>query len=333
MSHDNIYSMNQTKKDIIHCCEQIIEIQIAIAYIELSQDWKIDLDKSKIDFYKNQFFKLDTNIYLTESANLMNKKQTQTQILEIEMNKFILSIQSNFDIESKRELLKLLFQSMHQVLSIEETQDSKLINKYFERFSFFRSFDFIDEIIGINYSPDINQKSIPMQKERLYEGAGVGVQSSYSTLFQIYKNVDLFQNASVIDLGSGYGRLGFYLNILRPDIHFTGYEFLDCRVNQANENLKNIFSSNNSQFLTQDLSKTDFKLPDADFYYLYDPFTDSTYQLIMDQLVEISRRKNITIISKGNSKIWLRSIEEKMIDYHIRSIDNDHIVIVEKQTA
>lgn len=137
----------------------------------------------------------------------------------------------------------------------------------------------------------------------------------------------------MIDLGSGYGRLGFYLNILRPDIHFTGFEFLDYRVNQACENLIKMNASKNTQFQVQDLSKDDFRLPEADFYYLYDPFTDSTYHLIMKKLVELSQRKNISIISKGNSKNWLRSIQEQMRGYQIRSLDNDHIVIIEKQTA
>lgn len=325
--------MNQSIQNISDHCDQLIELQIALAYLELSQDWNPHSDQAKIHFFKTQFFDIEKNKYL----NYFSKNQIQSKkhqdLLNSYFQKILNCTVSDFDFQSKRELLKLLFNKMHRVFQVEQTQNEKIINVYFERFCFFRSFDFIDDIIGIDYSIELNHSPMKTTNQRLYEGAGVGVQSSYSTLYQIFNSVDFKKNSNLIDLGSGYGRLGFYLNVLRPDVYFIGFEYLDFRVDQANKNLGNISSNNYSQFVTQDLSSSNFILPEADYYYLYDPFTEATYELVMNQLIQISNRKNITLISKGNSKYWLRLIHDKMYGYQFRSVDNGHIAIIEKPTA
>ncbi len=59
-------------------------------------------------------------------------------------------------------------------------------------------------------------------------------------------------------------------------------------------------------FVTQDLSSADFKIPEADTYYIFDSFTDATYLTIIPQLEEMSRHKKITVVTKGNAKQWMK---------------------------
>ena len=45
-------------------------------------------------------------------------------------------------------------------------------------------------------------------------------------------------------------------------------------------------------FHTQDLSCPDFQIPEADIDYLYDPFTEETYQYVLKQIVEWSQKRS-----------------------------------------
>lgn len=191
------------------------------------------------------------------------------------------------------------FEHIYQVNSStnEGVEKSKL--------SLYRSFDILDEIFELDYLK--NEVASINQKERLYEGAGVGVQSSYSTTISAFQYLNLAKGSSFIDLGSGYGRIGLILGLMRPDIQFAGYEFVKERVDIANKASIRLAINDHVQFIAQDLSDPIFKIPMANTYYIYDSFTDETYVTIMDQLQRISQSKRITIVTKGNAKLWINN--------------------------
>lgn len=167
--------------------------------------------------------------------------------------------------------------------------------------SLYRTFDAMDDILGIEYSRDRGMKFDPTRKERLYEGAGAGVQTSYGSLLIALDKIRPAQGARVIDLGSGYGRVGFVIGLLRPDIQFTGYEFVGHRVESAQSSAMRAGISDHVRFITQDLSDKEFVIPEAEVYYMYDPFTNDTYHHVFQRLKEIARDLPITIVTKGNA--------------------------------
>ncbi len=177
--------------------------------------------------------------------------------------------------------------------------------------SLYRSFDALDQVLGLDYEADSGMKAELTNSERLYEGAGVGVQSSYSTLFTALDAIQPSQGSRFIDLGSGYGRAGFVVGFMRPDIEFIGYEYVPHRVNMANECSRKLGLDSHVQFLTQDLSLKDFKIPEAEVYYMFDPFSEETYHYVLGQLIEISRRRSVTIATKGNARLWLRDVAKR----------------------
>ncbi len=171
--------------------------------------------------------------------------------------------------------------------------------------SMYRAFDQLDDILDIKYDLDANMISDPNQKERLYEGAGLGVQTSYSSILLALERANPANGARIVDLGSGYGRVGFVLGLLRPDVDFIGYEYVEHRV----ENSKGVAKRAGLQrttFVTQDLARRDFKIPVADIYYMYDPFSPETYGTVLDQLIEVGKRLQITIVTKGRANSWVR---------------------------
>ena len=142
------------------------------------------------------------------------------------------------------------------------------------------------------------------QPERLYEGAGIGVQTSYASILMALDRVQLPQAAKVVDLGSGYGRVGFAIGLLRPDLEITGYEYVPHRVDNANDVAK-AAGLTNVHFITQDLAAADFKIPKADVFYMYDPFSRETYGYVLDQLIAMGRTTPITVITKGRANDWV----------------------------
>lgn len=171
--------------------------------------------------------------------------------------------------------------------------------------SMYRTFDSLDELFKLNYEADHGMKTNAQITERLYEGAGVGVQSGYSTVLTALRYLAPSPGARIIDLGSGYGRVGLVVGLLRPDIDFIGYEYVPHRVEIANSSTESFGLQEHVHFYTQDLAAKDFQIPEADIYYMYDPFSEETYSHVLSQLIEMSYRRKITIATKGNARGWL----------------------------
>jgi hypothetical protein len=184
--------------------------------------------------------------------------------------------------------------------SEEKIQNIKDANHEIAYINFSRTFDQLDQIFNIDYQDEKNSLR-QVSKERTYQGSGVNVQSSYATLLNILRNTKRETKITIVDLGAGYGRLGFVVGILYPQYFFIGYEIIQHRVDSANITALQFEISDRVQFTTQDLSALDFIIPDADIYYMYDPFIVETYHHVLEQLVKIGNRKKITIITKGNA--------------------------------
>lgn len=205
----------------------------------------------------------------------------------------------------KKEFLKISLKRMSELYELEHQLNLKAQNDEDANLSLYRAFDILDEIFGLDYLLD--EVASIEQKERLYEGGGVGVQSSYATTVLALRYLNLNKDSRFIDLGSGYGRIGLILGLMRPDIQFTGYEFVKERVDIANKAKSALNLDQHVHFVTQDLSDVNFKIPVADTYYIFDSFTDSTYAFIMGQLEAMVPSKKITVVTKGNAKLWMKS--------------------------
>ena len=175
----------------------------------------------------------------------------------------------------------------------------------------YRTFDKLDEIFALNYQLDLDMLVDHESKERLYQRSGVGVQSGYSTILLALNRMEAPIGSTVVDLGSGYGRVGLVCSLIRPDIKFLGYEYVPHRVDISNNATAAFGLEESLRFKVQDLSLKSFSVPIADFYYLYDPFSEETYKYILDQIVRISQERDITIVTKGNARNWLVRIAKE----------------------
>ncbi|MES2856886.1 MAG: class I SAM-dependent methyltransferase [Bdellovibrionota bacterium] len=201
----------------------------------------------------------------------------------------IVDAMKNADLETFRKFVSCAMKGIVPMAGVEE---------------FYRTFDALDEILGLDYERDIGMKIDPQNSERLYEGAGVGVQSSYTTLITALDAIGPAKGARFIDLGSGYGRAGMVVGILRPDMEFFGYEYVDHRIEVSKASALRAGLSEQVHFFTQDLAALDFEIPDADVFYLFDPFTEETYIHVFEQLKRMGLRKEIVVAAKGGAAVW-----------------------------
>lgn len=206
------------------------------------------------------------------------------------------------------KLISELVEYEHQIVA--DKKEKNLLLGY----SLDRTFDDLDQIIGIDYKVDRNiqpSQLVQLGEERIFEGSGIGVQSTYSTILLALRYLRISPGAHFVDLGSGFGRVGFLVGLMRPDVIFTGYEIVSERVANVNAAVKNFDLEKNVKFKTQDLGSIDFLIPEAEVYYMFDPFTDKTYSHILTQLSTIATKRKINIITSGKARHVMQELSQR----------------------
>lgn len=107
-------------------------------------------------------------------------------------------------------------------------------------------------------------------------------------------------NSTVVDLGAGYGRMGFVIGALYPQLSFVGYELVSARVEEGNRVLRQ-FSYSNVVLTNQDLTAPDFVPLEAEVYFLYDFGTRSAIEKALRDLQSIARRRGICVVGRGRA--------------------------------
>ncbi len=177
--------------------------------------------------------------------------------------------------------------------------------------SAYRAFDAFDEILGLRFETDRGMKPDLASGERLYVEGGAGVQTSYSSILSALENFALPPGGHLVDLGSGFGRVGLIAGLWREDLRFTGYEYVGHRVRVASDSAASAGHATRVRFFEQDLADPDFRIPLADAYYMYDPFCASTYERVLRQLNAYSRDHAFTVITKADAGTWLAKLQSE----------------------
>lgn len=251
--------------------------------------------------FLHDFFESST----IEEIGHVTKKSAAIETAVIQLIK-----QSNFS--EKKVFARKALQLMSEMFELEHQLNlEKKETGLPPALCLYRTFDMLDEVFDLNYLADQGMLAPLDGTERLYEGAGVGVQSGYSSILIALRYLNPVRGSKFIDLGAGYGRVGLVVGLMRPDLDFQGYEYVPHRVAIASETSKNLGLKEHVHFDTQDLSLDSFQIPIADTYYIYDSFADATYDHVIQRLVEIGLKKKITVITKGNARKWFEHPSQK----------------------
>ena len=106
---------------------------------------------------------------------------------------------------------------------------------------------------------------------------------------------------SIVDLGAGYGRMGFVIARHFPDVRFVGYEYVAERVNEGKRCLNLAGAPPHIALQQADLSHFGFRPESADFYFIYDYGTRAAISKTLDDLKRVARNRSIVVIGRGRA--------------------------------
>jgi len=123
-----------------------------------------------------------------------------------------------------------------------------------------------------------------------------GTQSSYADICMMLESLHLRAGQKVIDLGSGYGRMGFVIGDKYPDVFFKGYEIVDARRAESSR-VAQSWGWQNVSYETRDLGDVNFTPDVADVYFMYDPANNPTTEKILKDLRKVAEKRAIRIVA------------------------------------
>lgn len=178
----------------------------------------------------------------------------------------------------------------------------------------------IDKLLGFNISEietnllkEAQEKSpkgnVQTWGAKLHEGNQTWVGLWHQTLQTPYSEMRLIcdllaplKDSLLVDLGAGYGRLGIVLHALYPGARFFGFEYVPERVIEGAKIFKEL-SCINASLVQEDLSREDFILPEADYYFIYDYGTVKHIRHTLKQIELMANHKKFKVIARGKGVI------------------------------
>jgi hypothetical protein len=108
---------------------------------------------------------------------------------------------------------------------------------------------------------------------------------------------------TLVDLGAGYGRLGFVIERHYPNVNFIGYEYVAARVDEFHRCWASLPHRNDSriQMHQADLSDHHFFPAPAEYYFLYDFGTPAAIEKILQDLRRLAQSQKLTVIGRGRA--------------------------------
>lgn len=191
-------------------------------------------------------------------------------------------------------------------------RDKNGVNRFFDALLGLRSLGNLakfDQITEEKLSPD---KSSPMRIRGSFEYSHT--QSHYSILFDLFNYLNPSPGELVVDLGSGFGRLGSFISMCFPEVSYLGLELIEKRVECSKKiALKNNFE--NIKYQVQDILDQSFVMPNADCYFFYDP-------LEQEDLINFTKKMELAQkINARNFKILAVEGYDDFIIKHFSSLD------------
>jgi hypothetical protein len=174
----------------------------------------------------------------------------------------------------------------------------------------------------VQHALDTELKRVETEMEQLPEGAQRRVQAQWSgretgpristrieSLVALSREMHFEPGESLIDIGSGHGNPAIVLGLLNPKLEIRGYDIAQPKVDGANR-LAHRYEVENANFIEQNLMDPAFQLPEADYYYLFNPSYENVIRRVAAQIRDYSRHRRIRVIVYGGS--WTPGVFRQM---------------------
>lgn len=105
---------------------------------------------------------------------------------------------------------------------------------------------------------------------------------------------------TVVDLGAGYGRMGFVIGRHFPQVQFVGYEYVGERVCEFRRIAARL-KYRNVKMVHSDLTSPDLVLPPAQFYFMYDYGNAPAIEKTLYDLWSRGQQGAMVLIARGKT--------------------------------
>lgn len=148
----------------------------------------------------------------------------------------------------------------------------------------------------------LNGRQSP-EGQRLWLGLPVqAMLTPYVELRAMLERLSPRPGETVIDLGAGYGRMGFVLARHFSQVRFVGYELVAERVAEGRRALDLAGArAPGVRLEAADLAAESFELPPAEHYFIYDYGSRGAIDKTLGDLRRIAGRRAITVIGRGRA--------------------------------
>ena len=180
-----------------------------------------------------------------------------------------------------------------------------IIGRVFRELSSFTQFadEAVDRTFGMNERKIKSLLGMPQQnlpRSYLWEDASLDrtpedLFTPYRVIQDLLRTIKPKANTTIVDLGSGLGRLGFFLGLNYPKVNFLGLELVKERVLQSREISAELKLSPRIRFEIEDLSRPEHVLPPAEVYFLFNPFILKTLKRVFEKLRQSSSSKSMKL--------------------------------------
>lgn len=137
------------------------------------------------------------------------------------------------------------------------------------------------------------------------------LQTPYSEIYEFCSILKDENIKSIIDFGSGYGRVGIVASTFFPQLNFLGYEMVSERVAESLK-LFERFKLNSFRVLNNDITDNSFFVETSDIYFIYD-FSEPEHITELLKKIELSQEnQNYFIVARGKA---VRSIIQYKFKY------------------
>lgn len=162
--------------------------------------------------------------------------------------------------------------------------------------------EFVDTMVGLNRDACERTLSLGTLLTTLGQHRMQLGDLSYAVIRDLYHALAPRRKDIILELGSGYGRIGIYGGVLFGQ-RVVGIEIVPQRVQEAMR-VRNALRLNTVSFLQGDILRAAW--PEASIYLLLNTDFPSTMPTLIDRLYQLSRSRSLLIASLSSSNASLR---------------------------